>query len=78
MKKVGIIGTSGRGVLGKKLNKDIFEKMVNKTEEIIENQLHLEWRDIVLVSGGAAWAGSFHSFHFQEILFNSFCFQFHH
>ncbi|RUP48730.1 hypothetical protein BC936DRAFT_144084 [Jimgerdemannia flammicorona] len=52
---IGIIGTAGRGV-GVKMTKSIFDAMLSKTEHIIEGQLKLEWEQVVLVSGGAAWS----------------------
>lgn len=56
MIKVSIIGTAGRGATGKQLNKEIYNKMVLKSKQIIEKQFLLDPKKIELVSGGAAWS----------------------
>ena len=54
---IGIIGTAGRGRDGVKMTKQLFDRMITEAERIITKQLKLEWDDITLVSGGAAWSG---------------------
>lgn len=58
MVKVSIIGTAGRGPTRKRLSKDVFDFMVNKSIEIITEKLKLELNNVEIVSGGAAWAGN--------------------
>ena len=57
---VGIIGTAGRGTHGAKMTKQLFDNMLVEAERIIREQLKLEWEEVALVSGGAAWSGQLH------------------
>lgn len=54
--KVGIIGTAGRREDGAKMTKEIFEQMVEKTEQIVTQQFRLNKNCVTFVSGGSAWA----------------------
>lgn len=53
---VAIVGSAGRGDDGNKLTKDLFDKMSATAEEIIVSAFWLNPADVVLVSGGAAFA----------------------
>jgi hypothetical protein len=55
MINVSIIGTCGR-TNSDKLSKELYEKMIDKTKDIIENDFKLNLKDIILISGGAAWS----------------------
>ncbi len=57
--KVGIIGSAGRKEDARKMNKDIFYKMLKKAEEIITHRFGLDLSQVHLISGGAAWAGEY-------------------
>lgn len=54
--KVGIIGSAGRKQEGAKMTKELFESMMSKAQEVIETTWKLKPEDVILVSGGAAWA----------------------
>jgi len=54
---IGIIGTAGRGLDFNKMTKDLFDSMISTVERIIQQQLKLDYENITLVSGGAAWSG---------------------
>ena len=54
---IGIIGPAGRGLDYYKMTKDLFNSMVSTAKRIIQEQLTLDYKDITLVSGGAAWSG---------------------
>jgi len=56
MPTVGIVGTAGRLDDTEKMSKELFESMVERAAQIIEHEFHLDWKDIDLVSGGAAWS----------------------
>lgn len=66
--RIAIIGTAGRGEDGKKMNEEIYMRMINKSEELITKKFKFQWRDIVLVSGGAAWSGKY-VFFVKNIIF---------
>jgi len=53
---VSIVGTAGRGTCIHELTKEIFDIMCITAINIIENDLHLTWDNVNLVSGGAAWS----------------------
>lgn len=54
---VSIIGTAGRHYEDRKeLSKQLFQKMVKKAIDIIQNKWKLDPKNIVLISGGAAWS----------------------
>ncbi|RUP48371.1 hypothetical protein BC936DRAFT_144662 [Jimgerdemannia flammicorona] len=53
---VAIVGTAGGGADGPKMTKSIFDAMLAKAESLIERQLKLEWEQVTLISGGAAWS----------------------
>lgn len=55
--RIAIIGTAGRGEDGKRMNLDLYNRMIRKSEEIITQYFKLNWSNIILVSGGAAWSG---------------------
>ena len=55
---IGIIGSAGRRADAKKMTKQIFFKMKEKSEEIIKSHFKLDLKQVCLVSGGAAWAGT--------------------
>lgn len=58
---IGIIGTAGRGSDAAKMTKHLFDSMLAEVERIVTTQLKLEWEDVMLVSGGAAWSGQLQS-----------------
>lgn len=51
---VSVIGTSGRNTMDK-LNAELYEKMITMTKDIIDNTFKLDPKNIILISGGAAW-----------------------
>ncbi len=53
---VSIIGTAGRKLDGFKMNTKVYNSMINKAKDIIENTFKLDPAKITLVSGGAAWS----------------------
>lgn len=54
---VAIIGTAGRNKnFWNKMDKKLFEKMIDQSKFIIENIFKLDSNNIKLVSGGAAWS----------------------
>lgn len=53
---VSIVGTAGRKEDGAKLNRNVFENMKTKAEALILNKFKLRKQDVLLVSGGSAWA----------------------
>lgn len=53
---VAIIGTAGRKLDIYKMNSEIYNKMIEKTKEIIEKIFRLDPIKIKLISGGAAWS----------------------
>lgn len=53
---VAIIGTAGRKEDAAKMSLALFEKMKQKAETIILQDWKLQRNQVVLVSGGAAWA----------------------
>lgn len=53
---VAVIGTSGRKDDEIKLNANLYQKMIVRVEEIIEKTFKLDWDNVVLYSGGAAYA----------------------
>ena len=57
MNTIAIIGTAGRGADLNRLTSDIFLRMYNTTQKIIEEIVPTkDVCDFKLVSGGAAWA----------------------
>ncbi len=54
---VSIIGSAGRRADGKKMTKDLFDKMVEKAKAVISDDFKLELQRVHIISGGAAWAG---------------------
>ena len=55
MKTVAIIGTAGRDENKDRLTLEIYNKALAKSKEIIENTFKLDPKNIMLISGGAAW-----------------------
>lgn len=53
---IAIIGSAGRGLDVNKITKELWSKMINKAEEIIVKEWGLEWKNVRLVSGGAAFS----------------------
>lgn len=59
MLRIGIIGTAGRGDDNPKMTKDLYFRMLRRTELKCLNELldaDLNKNDLTLVSGGAAWS----------------------
>ena len=56
---VSIVGTAGRKEDAIKMSRELYEKMVQKAEQVITQQLNLDLSQTHLVSGGAAWAGMY-------------------
>ncbi len=54
--KIAIIGTAGRKEDGERLNLSKFNLMKSKAREYILSDLGIDFNEICLVSGGAAWA----------------------
>ena len=54
---VSIIGSAGRRGDAHKMTKELYWKMVAKSEQVISNVFKLDLQRVHLVSGGAAWAG---------------------
>lgn len=54
--RVAIVGTAGRGADGCKMTPRLYTSMVNTAQRIISNRFGLQTQQVVLVSGGAAWA----------------------
>jgi hypothetical protein len=52
---VAVIGSAGRGLDAEKVSLEIFETAIMFAEMDIENLWRLEWKDVTLVSGGAAF-----------------------
>ncbi len=65
---VGIIGTAGRGKAEAKMTKEIYERMVSTALSVIENDFKLDFNNVVLVSGGAAWSGNNLAENWKKIL----------
>jgi hypothetical protein len=55
-KTVAIVGTAGRGAVANSMNVSLFSKMIHTAQELIKKELKLSPSEVVLVSGGAAWA----------------------
>ncbi len=53
---IAIIGSAGRGEDSKKICPKIWEKMNKEAERIIIEDWKLDWNNVHLVSGGAAFA----------------------
>ena len=64
---VSIIGSAGRRGDAKKMTRELYWNMVDKTQQVISENFKLEPGHVHLVSGGAAWAGAFD---FANCLFN--------
>ena len=56
---VSIIGSAGRRGDAKKMTKDVYWNMVDRSLCVISEHFKLEPTHVHLVSGGAAWAGAF-------------------
>lgn len=54
--RVSIIGSAGRLGDGEKMNRHLFNQMVRKTESLKTDVFGLARPDVILVSGGSAWA----------------------
>lgn len=52
--RIAIVGSAGRGEDGSRMSKPVFDAMVEKARDVISREGELG--DVVLVSGGAAWA----------------------
>lgn len=53
---IAIIGTSGRKQDKEKMSEEVWKNMISKAEEIVTKDLLLDWKEIKLISGGAALA----------------------
>ena len=53
---VAIVGTAGRKNDAARMSRELFERMCQRTTQIIERELHLDWKNICIQSGGAAWS----------------------
>lgn len=53
--KISIIGTAGRNEDSNKMSKVLFTTVMNHVKHFIINILHLNFNNIILVSGGSAW-----------------------
>jgi hypothetical protein len=67
MPSIAIIGTAGRKEDAGRLDIKVFDQMVEKAEDVITNTWKLEWNDVVLRSGGAAYSD-----HVAIVLFNKY------
>ena len=56
---MSIIGSAGRRGDAKKMTKDLYWNMVDKSQRVISEHFKLDAEHVHLVSGGAAWAGEF-------------------
>lgn len=65
-KTVAIIGTAGRGDDGKKMTTELYFKMAQYAQHVIQEKWGLDSRDVHLVSGGSAWADSIAVYLFVE------------
>lgn len=54
---VSIIGSAGRKGDASRMTKELYWRMVQKSERVISDVLKLDCSHVHLVSGGAAWAG---------------------
>jgi RimJ/RimL family protein N-acetyltransferase len=63
---VSIIGSAGRNEDAPKINAAIYQKMIATSKSIIENDWKLNWEDVTLVSGGAAFSDHLSVTLFQE------------
>ncbi len=61
---IGIIGTAGRNDDAFKLSARSFIKMGEFVHDIVTNRLQIQWNDVDLISGGAAWADHLAVHHF--------------
>ncbi len=55
---VSIVGSAGRRGDAAKMNKKLYLRMVEKAKAVITKDFKLDFQNIHLVSGGAAWSGS--------------------
>lgn len=53
---IAVIGFSGRRVAGQLLTRELYDSMVGRIERYVTDLLRLDWQNVRLVSGGAAWA----------------------
>ena len=53
---VAIIGTAGRDMYTHNMDALLFQKMINKAKDVIQNEWNLPLSQIHAVSGGAAWS----------------------
>lgn len=56
-KRIAIIGTAGRDEFSEQMTKSLYQHMIDESEVIVTKKLNLDWPNITLVSGGAAWSG---------------------
>ena len=54
--RVAVVGTAGRGVDGSKMTSSLFRCMIDAALGTVTHRFRLRTQQIVLVSGGAAWA----------------------
>ena len=57
MVKVSIVGSAGRRADIQRLNKALFNRMIDKAKEVLTDVWKLQFEQVELVSGGAAWSG---------------------
>lgn len=54
--KVGIIGSAGKKQDAPRMNKQLFENMVQHSKYVIQHEWGLDLHQCTLISGGAAWS----------------------
>lgn len=64
---ISIIGSAGRKNDANIVSLDLYNKLLSKAEQIITEEFKLNWQDITLVSGGAAFCD-----HLAVSLFNKY------
>jgi hypothetical protein len=55
-KTVAIIGSAGRKDDSKKMNKENYQKMIAEAERIITEDWNIQWDNLEIISGGAAFS----------------------
>ena len=55
--RVSVVGTANRNGNRKRMSSVLFERMIDKTFDVITNVFKLDMKRVRLVSGGAAWSG---------------------
>ena len=58
---VSIVGSAGRRGDAKKMTKELYWNMVEKSKHVISDDFKLELGRVHLISGGAAWAGALYN-----------------